>query len=204
MSETAETAATTAAVTEQSTQRVTEQVANESEPNWLPARLARQEKSIAKRLGAETIEEIEARLAKARELEQERMSEVERLRARTKELESAAKERDELRSSVAAQAAEAMAALTPEQREAVEDLAEGSPAKQLKAIAKLRPTWKANAPVPAPATTAVAAPPPAQTNSQATNHLATWERLKKTNPIEAAYYLDRYQIEISEARKARQ
>lgn len=208
MSETAQAVATEATATDTSAhQPASTPESNTTEPNWLPSRLERERKTIARRFGAESLDEVEQRLAKAKEIEQERMSEVERLRARTAELEVAAKERDEFRSAIAAQAADAMASLTQEQRDAVEELADGSPAKQLKAILKLKPTWKAQEqpkpPLPPPVSTSAATPGPNPTAPVTNNHLATWERLKRDNPMEAAHYFLLHQVEIVEARKAR-
>lgn len=173
---------------------------------WLASRLGRERNKLVKQLGLESLDEAKALLDEAKRLKAERLSETERMQARIKELESLAKDAEELRGSVAVQAKEAMSALTQAQREAVEDLAGESPSKQLKAIAKLRPTWAASAPapLPPPASTAPAtSSAPAPTASHSENHLATWERLKSIHPIAAAYYLDQHQIEISEARKAR-
>jgi hypothetical protein len=179
---------------------------NDEHP-WLPARLARKEKEIAKRFGAETIEDLEARLAKLTKLEQESMSETEKLRARNAELEAAAKERDEYKATIGEQAKAALAGLTQEQREAVLDVAE-TPAKQLKAIEKLRATWVKPAEpqkvVPAPAsTTPTPSAPPGTSPSSGPDHLATWEGLQKTNQMAAALYLDKFQVQILEQKKAR-
>lgn len=213
MSETATAVATTATATETlvqstgSTASPTAPVVNESEDEekrypWLPSRLGRERKQVLKQFGVESADEAKALIEEARKLKAERQSETERMQARIKELEGASKEHGEYRVAIAAQAAEAMASLTVEQRTIVEDLVGESPTKQLQAIAKLRPTWKM--PLPAPASTAPAATPaPSPTASQTENHLATWEKLKQSNPILAAHYLDRYQVEIFEARKAR-
>jgi hypothetical protein len=177
------------------------------DPHWLPMRLAQKEKQIAKRFGADSIDELESRLAKLTKLEQESMTETEKLRARNAELELAAKERDEYKTTLGEQAKAALEALTPEQRTAVLDVAE-TPAKQLKAIEKLRPTWAkpddAKPVVPAPAsTTPTPSAPAAATTTSGPNHLAIWEDLKQSNPMAAALYLDAFQVPILEQKKAR-
>lgn len=213
MSETAPAVATPATATDSPAQQPVATPAPEAAEDeekrypWLPSRLGRERKQVTKQLGVESIDEAKALVEEARKLKAERLSETERMQARIKELEALTKDAEELRGSVSSQAAEAMASLTPEQREAIEDLAGDSPTRQLKAIAKLRPTWKqqaASAPLPAPASTSPAtATAPAPTASSTENHLATWERLRSSHPIAAAYYLDQHQVEITEARKAR-
>jgi hypothetical protein len=167
-------------------------------------RLAQKEKQVLKELGVETIEQAKANLAELKKLEQERMTETERLKARVAELEPIAKERDEYKGAIAARAAQELAALSPEQRAAVEGIA-STPSAQLKAIETLRPTWaKAAAPIAAPASTTPApSAPPAASTTSGPNHYEVWQSLKKTNPIAAASYLDLHQVEIVNLKNAR-
>lgn len=186
-------AAAPAAATDTSAQQApTPALSPEDTAKWLPARLARKEMEIAKSLGADSIDELKARLAEAAEFKKSQLSEVEKLRAEAAELKNAAKERDEYKGAVSLQANAAMSALTEAQREAVLEAAGDSPVKQLRMIDKLKATWapvaEAKKPVPAPASTAPVATAPAPAALGSENVLATYEALAKTNPVAAANY----------------
>ncbi len=209
MSETAQAAATEAAALDTSAQEAKaepQKTLEPGDPSWLAPRLAQKERMLLKALGTDSVDAARELIEEARRLKAEKLSAEEKAQLRIAELEQATKEFDDYKKTVSAHAAEAMASLSPEQREVVEDLAGDSPAKQLRAITKLRPTWKnqdAPRPAVAPATTAPIASAPAAGGVDHNNHLVQWERLKQLNPIAAAYYLDQYQVEITEARKAR-
>ena len=181
--------------------------ATQDDPNWLPARLERERKAIAKRFGAESLDDIDARLKKLGELEVERMSEAERLQTRIKQLEPLESETKALREAVSAMAKRELASLTEAQRAIVEDLTGGDAAKALAVIEKLRPTWAQQpapiAPAAPPANTAPAAPAPQPVSPMTENHLATWERMRAENPMAAANYYLTHQRSISDARKQR-
>lgn len=179
--------------------------ADDKDPQWLGARLAREHKVIAKRFGVESIDEIDAKLKKLSELEAERMSEAERLQSRIKQLEPLEPETKALREAVSTIAKRELATLTEAQRAIVEELTGGDSAKVLTVIDKLRPTWAQqpaqSAPVAPPANTAPAAPAPQPVAPVTENHLATWERMRAQNPIAAANYYLLNQQAISDARK---
>ncbi len=181
------------------------------DPAWLPMRLARKEKELLKTLGGESIEDLKARLAEAAALKASQLSEAEKTQARIASLEATAAEAAELRSAIASQAEDALASLTEAQRAAVVGIAGDSPAKQLRAITALRPTWVAVVPptatpkpvaVAASTTPAATAPPPAASATE--NVLATYEALAKSNPVAAAHYRLNHLNAYYDALKARQ
>lgn len=210
-------------------------------PSWLPDRLARERKSAAKEADAAArkalLEELgfgDIEVAKKLAADEKKRAEAQ------KSLETKVAERDaklsttearlnELNSSVKVFADEQIATLSDPQRKAVLDLAGDDPAKQLKAIATLRPTWGASIPVvpaqvPNGTTPANGAPPvapivppakpAAPTAPGATapspagatvvpNHLETYEWLEKNKPFAASTYFQVHYAEINEARSKR-
>lgn len=183
------------------------QPATSEDPQWLPARLERERKAIAKRFGGESLDDVEAKLKKLAELETERMSESEKLQARIKQLEPLETETKSLRDAISAMAKRELSTLTESQRAIVEDLSGGDGARAIAVIEKLRPTWTQQAasallqPTQAPANTTPAAPAPQAAVLMTENHLATWERLRAENPMAAANYYLLNQRAISDARK---
>lgn len=162
-------------------------------------------KSLLTELGFEKIDDAKAVVTSAKAKADAEKTETERLTGRVKQLEPLETEVATLREAVAAQAKDAMSALTDAQRAAVAAVAGDSAAAQIKTIAALRPTWATPAAVTAPAAAVVvapatttspnAAPAPASTSSP-TDHKAAYESLKTKNPIAAAQYLARHKLEI--------
>jgi hypothetical protein len=186
-------------------------VAADAEPAWLADRLERTKRSMLKDLGAENVDDVKAALADLKKRRDSEKTETDRLKARNAELEALGAKASAYETAIAERAAAAVASLTAEQREFVEESAAGDPLRILRLADKARAafpgtsaaaTQAAKAPIAAPASSS-AAPGPAPATSQSTNHLATWESLKATNPIQAAHYLVAHTVEISEARKAR-
>ncbi len=179
-----------------------------ADPAWLAKRLERARLSVLAEMGVENVDNAKAALADLKKRRESEMSETERLVARNAELEASAKVADEYRAAVTERAAAALAGLTPEQREFVEESANGDPLRTLRLADKARAAFQVTAapaakPVPAPASTSAASPGPTPASAQSANHLATWESLKASNPVLAAHYLSAHTVEISEARKAR-
>ena len=95
--------------------------------------------------------------------------------------------------------------LTPEQSKAVTDIAGDDVAMRVRTLNVLRATWAtppalaAQTPSATPQTLASTAPSagaPAPTTTSQTNHKAHYEELQKTNPIQAARYLQSHEREI--------
>lgn len=107
--------------------------AKESEANVRKAMLAE--------LGIDDPESAKQLFADAKKRAEERKSLEQKAAERDLENTNLKKERDELRESAKSFATTQMEALTEAQRNAVKDLAGEDPAKQLKTIATLRPTW---------------------------------------------------------------
>jgi hypothetical protein len=182
--------------------------ATEGEPSWLPERLERARRQLLRELDPTFTSEGDAKKAVAelktrREAEQ---TELERLQTENKTLRTAVADREALHGTVAARAAVEIAALAEPQQAAVRAVAGDDPQAQLTTIEAMRPTWAATAaaPVPAPASTTAAAPAPAEAPAGAsTNHLATYEALQTSNPMQAAYYRLQHGEAIAKAQKAR-
>lgn len=160
---------------------------------------------LLKELGFDKPEDAKAAIAAAKAAEDAKKTETERLTAQIAELTPQAQRAKDLEAVVKARAESELASLTDAQRAAVVALGGEDHAAQLRAITALRPTWAASppsAPTPPtpPAPTAPNGAPPAPSSPGATNHLAVWESLQKTNPVEAARYLVRNRAAISEAR----
>jgi hypothetical protein len=164
------------------------------DPNWLPARLERERKSILAQLGVEKVDDAKAAIAELKKRQDAEKTEQERLRGEVESYKKGALRADALEKVLSDRAKLELEALTVEQREAVLRLAGDDAAARINAIDTLKPTWAAQlaaakpAPLPAPANTSPATPPPAATAAAATNVLATYEQLSKTNPMAAASY----------------
>lgn len=205
-------------------------------PPWVTKRLEQ-----AKRSGAKDAE-IAARKALLEEMgfadldvakklatEEKKRAEAQKsLEQRVAERDEALKSKDsrnkELEDSVKVFADERLSTLSESQRKAVVDLAGDDPAKQLKTIAALQPTWTAVVPptiapivaVP-PATTPIPVAPPKPANATAPapnapapagttevqNHYETHEWLKVNRPFAASTYYQVHYSEINEAAKKR-
>ncbi len=216
----------------------------DNDPPWLAKRLERAEKSGEKKaadaakkailaeLGIEDSDAVKKLLADEKKRADEKKSLEQRLAERDSAEAKRQAELSEYREATKVLAGEQLAALSEEQKTAVLALAGDDPAKQIKTIAALRPTWKSAAPsaviddgkrgaapsatsqqqtapppttpFPKPADTAppAGAPPPAG-STVTSNHLATYEHLRKVAPISAALYFAKFGPVIVEARKAR-
>ena len=200
----------------------TQATTDQQDPSWLAGRLERAKeaamKDIARMLGVENLEKAKATLEAARKAEDERKTELQRLTERTVALEAAAKRAEQLEGVLSQRAEVELVGLTDAQRSAVLALAGEDKAAQLRAITALRPTWQAAsaastaattpsqadsastaaaAPRVAPASTSAATTQPASTSAQPTvDHKAEYSRLRATNPVFAAHYLQAYRSEI--------
>jgi len=96
---------------------------------------------VAKDLGV-SVDEAKAIIAKAKAAEDANKSDVERLTAEKAALAARAAELDEYKGAVEIRAKAELGLLSEDQRNAVLSLAGEHPAKQLKAIETLRPTWQ--------------------------------------------------------------
>jgi hypothetical protein len=174
--------------------------ATEAEPPWLKGRLEQArtsaQKDFLKSIGVDKPEDVTAALAKLKTLEDEKLSEAEKTTRRLGELEPKAARAGELEAAVKLYADRELSGLSDLQRAAVASLAGEDPAKVLKAIESLKPTWVVEAPKPAaapvPASTSAASPAPAAAGSTSqTDHKAEYSRLVKENPFAAhAYYVE--------------
>ena len=201
-----------------------------TEPDWFKRRLEQHERSITKKLlgavGVEKLEDAKAAVVKARELEEAQKSEIEKANAKAAALAPKAARADALEAIVTERVTRELAALTPEQKQAVLTGAGEDPAAQLRLIDALKPTWAAPPapstpaapaasaapapappvappPLPPPATTAPPVPAPPANPGPTNNHLATWEHLKQANPMRAAAYFQQFRFDIEAAQKAR-
>lgn len=177
---------------------------NVGEPEWLPKRIEQAKRSAEaealKTLGVDSFEAAKAAIAKARELEESKKSEIEKFAEKVKSLEPEAKKAVALAARLDKYADAELAKLSEAQKAAVLAIAGDDKGSALDAIEALRPTWNSQAdapkPLPAPASTAVATAPPPAAAAPVTNHRATWEALKETNPFLAAQYLSAHEFEI--------
>lgn len=165
-------------------------------PHWLDARLERERKAVLRDLGVEDVEAAKAALA---ELAAKREGEKSAAQ-RAAELDAALKAEREtvgaMRDALNAFASGAMAALSEAQRAAVTAVAGDDPAKQVRTIEAMRPTWAASAAAPEapappspPADTAPARGAPSDGGGVSPpDTRAVYDELRKTNPIIAARY----------------
>lgn len=167
----------------------------EGEPAWLAPRLERERAKVLKDLGIDSPEEAKKAIEAARAAAEAQKSDAQKRGELESTLKSERAEKQAMAEALGAYAKSQMGALTEEQRNAVAALAGEDPAKQLKTIEALKPTWagaaapaapaaalpvKDTAPAPAaPKDGAPSAPPDAK---------AIHEELQKTNPVLAARY----------------
>lgn len=179
------------------------------DPAWLPERLERAKRDVLKELGAENVDDVKKALTdfKARQDAEkteaqkngEKFAELDRVKARAALLEETAKSR----------VAREFTTLTDSQKAAVLAIAGDDPAQQLKAIDVLSPTWvtppapstttTTTEPAKTPAVAATTAPPraaPADTTQANLSPKEQYARLKQTNPVAAAAYLNQHAKEI--------
>lgn len=165
------------------------------EPDWLLPRLERERNKVLKDLGVTNLDDAKKAIELAKAAEDAKKSDAEK-KAQAEAALSAAQGRvQEMAEALGALAQGQMNALTDAQKNAVLAVAGDDPAKQIKTIEALRPTWasaaapaapavaqapKDTAPAPAAPKDGDVAPPP----DAKTIH----SELKKTNPILAARY----------------
>lgn len=169
--------------------------APEGEPAWLGPRLERERAKVLKDLGIESPEEAKKAIDAARAAAEAQKSDAQKRGELESTLKAERAAKQEMAAALDAYAKSQMGALTEAQRNAVAAVAGEDPAKQLKTIEALKPTW-AGAAAPA----APAAPPPVRDTAPAPaapkdgapspppDAKAIHEELQKSNPILAARY----------------
>lgn len=186
------------AATETATEKTEVQSANDA--SWIKPRLEREaaaaEARILKSLGVSSVDEAKAKFADAQKVLDAQLSEQERQNKRLAELEPTAARVGALEATVREYADRELAGLTDLQRASVASLAGDDPAKILKALEVLRPTWAAakppEAPQQKPDTTSAAAPTPPAAKREHVDHKAVFAELQKSNPFAAAQYIQRH------------
>lgn len=162
------------------------------EPSWLPERLAREQRSLLKKAGFETLEDAQAASSALKAQKEAEKSAADKAAEALIRATAAESNASSLRATVIEFANRELNGLTEEQKAAVNAVAGDDPSAQLKAIAALRPTW-ASAPVQSVSVdTAPPANAPAPVIAGETNHRAQYEALKKNNPFAAAQYAEAY------------
>lgn len=167
----------------------------DEKPSWLDARLERERKAVLKELGLDSLEDAKKAVAAARADEEAKKSTAQKAAELEASLKSTKAEKDQLAEALSIYAKSQLSALTEAQRSAVAAVAGDDPAKQLKTIEALRPTWAsvtAAAPViaekPKDTAPAPAAPKSEGTASSPPDSKAIHAELKKTNPVLAARF----------------
>jgi hypothetical protein len=188
-----------------------EKTPNVGEPEWLPKRLEQAKRSAdaetLKALGVDSLDAAKAAIAKAKELEESKKSEIEKFSDKVKALEPEAKRAVELHAKLTKYADAELAKLSDEQRAAVLAIVGEDKTRILDTVDALRPTWAAKTaeatkadektkPLPQPANTSASGKAPQPASDPVTNHRATWEALKQSNPFQAAQYLSQHEFEI--------
>lgn len=163
-------------------------------------------------LGAKDIDEARAALKRYQEAEEAQKSELQKLVEAKTKLEAEAKLGASYRDRLGQMVGQQIAALTPEQKAAVERLAGNDPLKIADALEVLRPTWAVSAPVvpaapqvapaapPAPAPASAALPAGAPPPSAQKNKYQEYEELRLKNPMLAPYYYASHRTEIEAQR----
>lgn len=166
--------------------------AAEGKPLWLDARLEQKQREVLKELGVESLSEAKKALDKIRAVEDEKKSDAQKRGELESSLKAERAEKEAMASALGAYAKGQMAALNEAQRSAVEAVAGDDPAKQLKTIEALRPTWASAAAPAAPAAVQDTAPAPAAPKDGSPTAPPTpkeiWAGLKESNPVLAARY----------------
>jgi hypothetical protein len=165
-------------------------------PEWLDARLAQARNAALKDAGFESIEDAKKAAKELSDKREAEKSDAQKRGELAKTLEQKDKQLNEMADALKAYAVGQMAALSDAQKAAVAAVAGDDPAKQLKTIEALKPTWASAA---APAATAktetkIADSAPGRTmpkegpSGSGPDHNAVWAELQKSNPILAARY----------------
>ncbi len=175
----------------------------------LKARLERERDTERKRmlaeLGVEKSEDAKQALSDWKAKRDADKSELQRVIEKSQAFEKDANRAVALEAIIKDRVKIELELLTESQRQAVERLGAGDPGKTLAAIDALKPTWpnrepektagtdKPNdktAPKVPPVTTATTKPAPGEAKTSETDITTTYEELKKTNPFQAATFLN--------------
>ena len=182
--------------------------ASELPPEALSARLQQakesERRSLLAELGVTDIDAVKNAIAAAKAADEAKKSDAQRI------AEFQVRE-TQLNEALGVAVAQAVAAITPEQKAAVDAIAGNNQALWFKTYGALAHTWgkpaaqvptaatatqtpapAANPPVTPPASTAPITNNPAPSSSSPVDHQAVYEGLSKTNPFAAAAYLNRY------------
>jgi len=170
-----------------------------------------------KDLGADKIEDVKARLAKASELENAQLSELEKAKKTAQELAGEAKRAQAYEASIK-KYLEAEEAAIPEGKRSLLDLAPEQPEARLEWLAKAKtkglfaeppppaPKTETQAPAPReakPATTMAPAGPSNPKPAGTPSLLQQYLDLKKTNTLAAAHFRLRHEKAIEEEQRAK-
>lgn len=165
----------------------------EEKPSWLDARLERERRSLLKDLGIDSVDEAKKLFKEAADKKEAEKSDAQKRGELEKTLESERRKMTEMAEALNAHATAQLKGLSDAQREAVLGIAGEDPAKQLKTIEALRPTWASAAAPAAEMKTADTSAPrsaPKDEGSQSSppDHKAIYADLLKANPILASRY----------------
>lgn len=166
------------------------------DPEWFKPRMERERSKWLKDLGVTSLEDAKKAVDAAKAAEDAKKSAAEKAAELELSLKSTQAKANEMAEALGAYAKSQMGALTEAQRNAVAAVAGEDPAKQLKTIEALRPTWASAAAPAAPAAPpppkdtapAPAAPKEGAVTSTPPDAKAIHEELQKTNPVLAARY----------------
>lgn len=164
----------------------------EDKPAWLDARLEQNRRALLKDLGIDNLDEAKELLSQAKAKKEAEKSDAQKRGELELTLKQSNERIAEMHSALSVMAQSQMSTLSDAQRSAVVDIAGDDPAKQIKTIEKLRPTW-AQAPSKAAETVADTAPPRNAPKAEITvdapeDPREVWAKLKEINPIVAARY----------------
>lgn len=164
------------------------------DPAWLAPRLERERSKVLKDLGVDSPEEAKKAIEAARAAAEAQKSDAQKRGELESLLKAERAANQEKAAALDAYAKSQMGALTEAQRNAVAAVAGEDPAKQLKTIEALKPTWAGAAAPAAPVELPVrdTAPAPAAPKDGAPapplDAKAFYEELKITNPVLASRY----------------
>ncbi len=164
------------------------------EPTWLAPRLERERAKVLKDLGIDSFDDAKKAVDTAKAAAEAQKSDAHKRGELESTLKTERAEKQALTEALGSYAKSQLSALTEDQRNAVAALAGEDPAKQLKTIEALRPTWAGAAASAAtvektPKDTAPAPAAPKDGNtSTPPDAKAIYEDLLKTNPIVASRY----------------
>ena len=179
---------------------------SQPDPAWINDRIAQAKRSaeaeLLKTLGVTDVEAAKVAVAAAKAADDAKKSAETRAAEAASALEAEKARSASLAAAVKAQADAAMKDLKPEQLAAVQSVAGEDPAKQLSALAALRPTWTTTVAAVPPPTASTAPPraaPPENTSAASPDHASIWRSLRESNPFAAAQYRKTHEAAISAA-----